>query len=122
MRRGLFSVACLLLAAPTAFSANTVKMPAGNLAIGKGEVSAKGTYKADPGWKATKVDLMVSPVFGGLCGNASGKVTPPILGTWGDLTATGLPPGLYNIWVFVTFENGRQEESIGTPLTILYVP
>ena len=73
MRRGLLATALLLLATPAAFSANTVKMPAGNLAIGKGEVSAKGTYSADRGWKAVAVKMTVFPPQGGLGGGRSGE-------------------------------------------------
>ena len=61
MKHGLLATALLLLAAPGAFSANIVKMPNGNLAVGKGEVSAKGTYSGDPGWKATEVEMRVAP-------------------------------------------------------------
>lgn len=122
MRRGLLATALLLLAAPAAFSANTVKLPAGNLAIGKGEVSAKGTYSADPGWKATGVELIVAPPAGGLGGLESGKVTAPPLSTWGDLTAKGLPAGSYHIVVIVTFKKGLEEQMICTPRVTLYVP
>ena len=122
MTRGLLAAAMLLLAAPAAFSANTVKLPAGNLAIGKGEVSAKGTYSADPGWKATGVDLMVAPPAGGVGAFESGKVAAPPLSTWGDLTVKGLPAGSYHICVMVTFKKGLEEQIICTPSVILYVP
>ena len=122
MRRGLLATALLLLATPAAFSANTVKMPAGNLAIGKGEVSAKGTYSADRGWKAVAVKMTVFPPQGGLGGDEAGKVTAPPLSTWGDLTVKDLAAGVYDIVVIVTFRKGDEERMICTPRVTLYVP